>query len=776
MSNQLTESQLSQLAPLLREYQYRWSLRARDKQKLPPGDWLTWLIRAGRGFGKMLDIDTDIPTTKGWKNLSTIKSGDYVYNLNGNPVKVLTAHPITLTNGYELSFDTGEKIKACKDHLWYTVSKLEDKQIRRGKLTQGSVKTTQQIVDSIKYLKRETNHRIPICLPIQLDDANLLIHPYLLGIWLGDGTSANAEIACNDSEIIQRIISLGYTAVNTREIQYLIGSKESKRHAVTGQFKSNGSFHSNLRSLNLIKNKHIPSLYLESSQSQRLELLRGLMDSDGYCEKTGHCEFVSIRKDLADNVFELISSLGIKARMYDCESRYYGKLMGRKYRIFFKTDLIVFHLDRKKQRQINATSRQMTRHKNRFIVKAEPIDKCLMRCLTVDSDDGLFLITKSLIATHNTRTGAETVRIWKENYPIIHIIGRTAADARDVLVEGESGILRISPKNDRPKYEPSKRRLTWSNGSRAILFSGEEPDSLRGPQCYKAWCDELAHWMYMQATWDMMQLGLRLGDNPQCVVTTTPKPFKLIREISESPDTHLTVGSTYENEANLSPKFIEFITNKYAGSPLGRQEIEAELLEQEEGAIFKNTLIVDDMPKDYKRLAFWLDFGFSNDPTSIGELALNNGELYADEMVYEKGLTNVPPIVNGKPDMLDTKNIHYHLRKNGVPMDALIIADSAEPKSIEELYRMGWNIQPAPKGPDSVRNGINIILRFIVNITKRSKGLLSERNLYKWAEDKEGNRLQKPVKGNDHSWDGIRYVCLAEIGDPIGKIISVDVA
>lgn len=193
------------------------------------------------------------------------------------------------------------------------------------------------------------------------------------------------------------------------------------------------------------------------------------------------------------------------------------------------------------------------------------------------------------------------------------------------------------------------------------------------------------------------------------------------------------------------------------------------------GLIFPNTRIVESMPEEYKILGYWLDFGFSNDPTSFGMLAIQNGELWADELVYETGLTNVPPIVNDKPDMLDTKNIHYHLRRNGVPQHAKIIADSAEPKSIEELYRMGWNIHPAPKGPDSIKAGIDIVKRYMVNITSRSAGLDRERKFYKWAQDKEGNDLQKPVDRDNHSWDGIRYVCLSEIGEPKGKIIDVDV-
>lgn len=192
-----------------------------------------------------------------------------------------------------------------------------------------------------------------------------------------------------------------------------------------------------------------------------------------------------------------------------------------------------------------------------------------------------------------TRAGSETVRIWKETNPLIHLVGRTAGDVRDTMVEGESGILACSPSYDRPHYEPSKRRITWKNGAKAVCFSAEEPDALRGPQCYKAWADELATWKYDRDTWDNLQMGLRLGINPQCIITTTPKPTKLIRELIADENTYVTNGTTYENKANLSKSFFEFIIKKYEGTSLGRQELLAEMLEDVEGALWKMQTIED---------------------------------------------------------------------------------------------------------------------------------------------------------------------------------------
>lgn len=169
------------------------------------------------------------------------------------------------------------------------------------------------------------------------------------------------------------------------------------------------------------------------------------------------------------------------------------------------------------------------------------------------------------------------------------LVARTAADTRDTVVEGESGILARSPPWFRPKYEPSKRRLTWPNGSRATLFSADEPDLLRGPQHHFAWCDELAAWRYPEA-WDQLMFGLRLGDRPRAVVTTTPRPVKIIRDLLKDPTTRPVRGSTRENFANLPAARITQLELKYAGTTLGRQELDAELLDEMPGALWKRTM------------------------------------------------------------------------------------------------------------------------------------------------------------------------------------------
>jgi predicted phage terminase large subunit-like protein len=186
-----------------------------------------------------------------------------------------------------------------------------------------------------------------------------------------------------------------------------------------------------------------------------------------------------------------------------------------------------------------------------------------------------------------TRSGAEWCVEWAEGRQATRfaLVAPTAADARDVMVEGESGILSISPEWFRPIYEPSRRRLTWPNGAIATLYSADEPERLRGPQHDAAWADEVAAWRYPEA-WDMLMFGLRLGADPKVVVTTTPRPTKLIRELVSDPTVFITRGSTSENRANLAPAFLDKIVRKYEGTRLGRQELEAELLEDVPGALW----------------------------------------------------------------------------------------------------------------------------------------------------------------------------------------------
>jgi phage terminase large subunit-like protein len=187
-----------------------------------------------------------------------------------------------------------------------------------------------------------------------------------------------------------------------------------------------------------------------------------------------------------------------------------------------------------------------------------------------------------------TRVGSEFVRqeVEAKRAGRIALIAETSADGRDVLVEGESGILAISPPWFRPSYEPSKRRLTWPNGAIATLYDAREPDQLRGPQHDLALVDELAKYRYAQEVFDGLQFGLRLGIHPRWVATTTPRPIGLIRRLVNDQRVFVTRGSTMENLVNLAPTFRRAVIDRYAGTRLGRQELEAEILDDVPGALW----------------------------------------------------------------------------------------------------------------------------------------------------------------------------------------------
>ena len=186
-----------------------------------------------------------------------------------------------------------------------------------------------------------------------------------------------------------------------------------------------------------------------------------------------------------------------------------------------------------------------------------------------------------------TRTASEWIRSRVEAgfKGRMHLIGPTAADVRDVMVEGESGILAVSPPSNMPKYEPTKRRLTWPNGAVATTFSAEQPDRLRGPQCELIWGDELAAWQYPEETWDMAMFGFRKG-TPKAIITTTPRPIPVIKDLMTTKGVVITKGDSYANRSNLSEVYYDTVIAKYEGTRLGEQEIHGKILEDTPGALW----------------------------------------------------------------------------------------------------------------------------------------------------------------------------------------------
>ncbi len=216
-----------------------------------------------------------------------------------------------------------------------------------------------------------------------------------------------------------------------------------------------------------------------------------------------------------------------------------------------------------------------------------------------------------------TRTGSEWLRAkvfgeWPDSKPAkrIALIGETIGDVRNVMIEGASGLLSVHNAEERPIFEPSKQRLSWPNGAIAQMYSAENPEGLRGPQFDVAWCDEVGKWKDADAAWDMMQFGLRLGEHPQVVVTTTPRTIGLLKRLLADPATAVSRAATADNAANLATTFMTEMERRYTGSALGRQELMGELIDDTTGNLWQRNWIEEHRvtrPPELTRLVVAVD-------------------------------------------------------------------------------------------------------------------------------------------------------------------------
>ena len=221
-----------------------------------------------------------------------------------------------------------------------------------------------------------------------------------------------------------------------------------------------------------------------------------------------------------------------------------------------------------------------------------------------------------------TRAGAEWVRAQVESGRVgrIALVARTPAEIRETMIHGPSGLLSICPPWAMPEYEHTNRKLTWPNGATAFIYSSYEPDQLRGQQFEAAWCDELASWKYPRDTWDTLAFTLRFGADPRVVITTTPKPLSLLRELVARPDIIVTRGTTYDNEDNMAPSFFSHIRATYEGTKIGRQEIHADLIDQSEDALWDREWIddsrVERAPESLREVVVAIDPSVTSNPRS----------------------------------------------------------------------------------------------------------------------------------------------------------------
>jgi deoxycytidine triphosphate deaminase len=349
--------------------------------------------------GKALALDTEVPTPAGWRRMGDLEPGDLVFGLHGQPTVVLAATPpMTGRECAEVVFSDGTSVIADLDHQWVTESK-DDR--RRGEDPQ--VRTTREIAATLKYNAAEYNHIVDQALPVAHSHKELPIDPYVLGIWLGDGTTTAAIVTTADDEVLANVSAAGERAAKASgPLAYRVGGTgQPRRRDGLGRFAGDDSLSGRLRDLGLLGNKHIPDLYLRGDIEQRRSLLAGLMDSDGYADKLGRCDLTTTDRALAEQYRELIASLGFKPVIATKTAKLYEKVCGLRHEVTFTPDEPVFRLTRKLQRQ----KRTGRFKRGRSIVAVNPVPSVPVRCIEVSDPRGVFLITRSFIATHNSSLG-----------------------------------------------------------------------------------------------------------------------------------------------------------------------------------------------------------------------------------------------------------------------------------------------------------------------------------------------------------------------------------
>jgi deoxycytidine triphosphate deaminase len=347
--------------------------------------------------GKALALDTEVPTPHGWRTMADLRPGEHVFDPGGRPVAIRAVSAVlTGRECRALTFSDGTRVVADVDHQWEVFTKYEKRYARPPRI----MCTGEMAGD----LKRGPDYRFRLdqCRPVEYRSRELPIDPYVLGAWLGDGTSTKAEITSADAEILDELELAGYAVARaSNPLAYRVGGTGHTRDTRTGRYTRNGSLSSRLRNLGLRGNKHIPEEYLTASVEQRQALLEGLMDTDGYVDTLGRCDLTTISRTLARQYHELVASLGFRPTTATKTATLYGRVCGLRHEVQFTPDRQVFRLPRKRARLA------LTQHFNRgrAIVAIDPAPAVPVRCIEVDSARGAFLITRSYIPTHNSSLG-----------------------------------------------------------------------------------------------------------------------------------------------------------------------------------------------------------------------------------------------------------------------------------------------------------------------------------------------------------------------------------
>lgn len=390
--------------------------------------WAEYMINPGHHFfgdgaGKALALTTPLATPTGWTTMEKIAVGDQVFDEQGRPTTVTGVYDVSPRTSYDVIFSDGASLRACGEHLWTTVTYAERKRWQRTKTriipedwaVGGTTMTTEALRETLRVthgVTTKANHSIPQAAPLCLPEADLPVHPWILGYWLGNGTAENGSVTCavsDEEEIKALIVKAGYEVCPARHIK-------PSGNGVTFTIRG---LRGDLARLGVLNDKHIPQVYLRASEEQRRQLAAGLLDSDGHQDKNGKSEFAAKGREFIEQVSELFISLGQRPVLSGKQAHIGSVNYGVHYRLYFAPTCSLFSLPRKASRfRSMEETKQATRRQQRMIVDIRPVDNEPMRCIEVDSPSHLYLAGRAMIPTHNSSKALSSYILMRNGLPL----------------------------------------------------------------------------------------------------------------------------------------------------------------------------------------------------------------------------------------------------------------------------------------------------------------------------------------------------------------------
>lgn len=494
------------------------------------------IVKLPRQAGKALSLSTKLATPLGWTTMGQVKVGDYVIGADGKPTRVSFVTDTQYErNCFRITFDDGSTVEACADHLWTVYDRANQKRIRVNKKISNSHRkitlSTQEIYNShwrSPTLKRGKNHEqkyqysyyIPNCKPVEYAQVETPeLNPYMLGLWLGDGTSASGALTAANDDMDFFINQTGYEV--SKDFHK---SVNCRTHNFYGLYRQ-------LKNLDLLKNKHIPTSYLFAPVLDRIALLQGLMDTDGWITKSGTCHIQLTRKNekLIDDIYCLLCSLGFKVTRKNIEKTFSTRLS------FYacREDFNVARLPRKLNLQrYTATNKRYIQ--SRTIVNIEPIESVPVKCITVSNEDKLYLCTDSFIPTHNTTTVAGLVAwyvLFNKHFKIA-LLAHKESQAIEILDRVKEIYENLPLWLQQGVKIYNRKSMELENGS-WIITAATSSASIRGKSLNLVYLDEFAFIPARQQEdfYTSVLPTLSSGKSTKIVITSTPKGFNLFYKI-----------------------------------------------------------------------------------------------------------------------------------------------------------------------------------------------------------------------------------------------------